>query len=422
MGKVTITRRGLIGTAALLAASASIAAPAIIRVLPSAYANTLTRLIPDLYAGLDVVSRELVGFIPSATRNVSAERAAVNQEIVYFISATQTSFNVTPAMAVPEPADKTVGNNTIKITKSKGVEFGWTGEEQKGLNTGAGYLSVQADNFAQALRTLVNEIEADLAIEATANASRGYGTAGTTPFATTVGDSAQVKKLLDDNGAPASERSLIINTSAGAALRTLGNLTKANEAGTTMTLRDGQLLDLNGLSIKESAQIQSVGASTAAGATVNATGYAVGATVLTLSAAGTGIILAGSQVTFAGDTNIYTIAPAGGDADVSNGGTITLVQPGLRVAMSTATKAITVVAAHAANIGFSRNALHLVARAPALPQEGDLAMDRMLITDPRSGMTFEIAIYPGYRKVRLEVVAAWGVKAVKPEHIVELFG
>jgi hypothetical protein len=37
-------------------------------------------------------------------------------------------------------------------------------------------------------------------------------------------------------------------------------------------------------------------------------------------------------------------------------------------------------------------------------------------TDPRTGMTFEIAIYPGNRMVRYEVSAAWGVKNIKPEH------
>ena len=47
-------------------------------------ANTLTNLIPDLYASLDVVSRELTGLIPSVTMDTSANRAKkVNQ---YFCS------------------------------------------------------------------------------------------------------------------------------------------------------------------------------------------------------------------------------------------------------------------------------------------------------------------------------------------------
>lgn len=403
----------------LLVASSLIGAPSIVHM--SAYANTLTRLLPDLFAGLDVVSRELVGFIPSVFRNANAERAAVGQSVVYFVTPQPSSFDVTPAMAVPEPADETVGNGTIVITKSKGVAFGWTGEEQKGLNTGPGYLSVQADNFAQGLRVLCNLIELDLAVEGANNASRFTGTAGTTPFASNVGDAAQVRKILDDNGAPPTGRSLVLDTSAGAALRTLQNLTRVNEAGTSMTLRDGELLNLSGISIKESAQIQQVlVGGTAAGATTNAAGYAVGATVITLASAGTGTIVANRQFTIAGDPNIYTIVS--GDADVSNGGTFTIQAPGLRKAIPAAATALTPTAAHTANIGFSQNALHLVARAPALPQEGDLAMDRRNIVDPRSGMVFEVSLYPGYRKVRAEVAIAWGVKAVKPEHIAGLMG
>lgn len=402
----------------ILAASTVLAAPAIIH--NSAYANGITGLIGALYAGLDEVSRELVGFIPSVTRNVNAERAAVGQSVTYFVTPELGMFDVTPAMNIPEPADVTVGNGTIVITKSKGVEFGWTGEEQKGLNNGAGYNAVQADLFAQGLRTLTNAIELDLAVEAAANASRAYGTAGTTPFATNVGESAQIRKILDDNGAPGSNRSLVIDTSSGAALRTLQNLTRVNEAGTTMTLRDGELLNLNGLSIKESAQVVRHVAGTAASATTNATGYAVGATEITLASAGTGTILAGDSITFAGDANKYQVVA--GDADTSGGGTITIAKPGLRIAIPAAATAITMVGTHTANIGFSRNALHLVARAPALPQGGDAAIDRMLITDKRSGMVFEVALYAGYRKIRAEVTCAWGVKAVKREHIAMLLG
>lgn len=402
----------------LILNSSHLAAPAIVHM--SAYANGITGLIGALYAGLNVVSRELVGFIPSVTRNTSAERAAVGQDVTYWIAPQMGMFDVTPSMTIPEPADVNIGNNTIKITKSKGVEFGWTGEEQRALNNGVGYNQIQADLFAEGLRTLVNAIELDLGVEAAANASRAYGTAGATPFQTNVGESAQMRKILDDNGAPQSNRSLVGDTSMGAALRTLQNLTRVNEAGTSMTLRDGELLNLNGLSIKESAGVVNKIAGNAASATTSNAGAAVGATVIPLASAGTGAILAGDTITFAGDANKYQVVT--GDADVSNGGSITIAEPGLRVALPAVATAITVVGNHTANIAFAQSALHLVCRAPALPNEGDAAIDRMNIIDPRSGMVFEVSLYAGYRKIRAEVAAAWGVKAVNRRHIAMLLG
>ena len=94
----------------------------------------------------------------------------------------------------------------------------------------------------------------------------------------------------------------------------------------------------------------------------------------------------------------------------------------MRVAMSTATKAITVVASSARNMAFNRSALVLAARAPARPEEGDMAEDVIVITDPRSGLSMEFAMYKGYRKVRYEVGLAWGVKNIKPEHTELLLG
>jgi len=383
-------------------------------------ANTLTNLIPDAYAALNQVSRELIGFIPAVRRDATVERAAVNQVVRWPIAPAATIVNVTPAVTAPDTGNQTIGSGTLTITKSRAGHFRWNGEEQRGLNNGGpGVLTIQQDQIAEAMRALANEIEADIAA-LHVSASRAYGAAGTTPFATTLVDPANVRKILDDNGVSPADRHLIINTTAGAKLRTLAQLTKANEAGDTSLLRQGTLLDLHGFAIRESAQVVTSVAGTASGATVNAAGYAVGATVLTLSSAGTGTLLAGDVVTFAGDTNQYVIAS--GDADVSTGGTITLAAPGLRVAMSTATKAITVIAAAARNMAFTRNAIVLAQRLCALPDDGDAAADRTTITDPRSGLSFEIAHYKQYRQNLYEISCAWGVGVAKPNDLALLLG
>ena len=386
----------------------------------SAYDNNLTAIIPDLYAGLDTVSRELVGFLPSVFRNSNVERAAVNQPVVYPIAPAPTRFNVTPAMTVPETTDVTVGSGNLTITKSAGYEFGWTGEGQRSVSASTGYLTLQADMFAQALRLLTNEMETDVATAAYKGASRALGTSGTTPFGSNFDEMADLRKVLDDNGAPATDRSLVINTTAGSNLRKKSQLTKVNEAGTTMTLRDGELLDIHGISIKESAGVAVHTKGTGALATTNAAGYAVGATVITLGAAGTGTVITGDVITFAGDTNQYVVLV--GDTDVSGGGVITLAKPGLRQAIAASATAITVTNSYTGNIGFNRNAIHFITRAPALPDGGDSAIDSYMLTDPRSGISFEVRLYAVYRKIRAEVAAAWGQGVVKPEHVAILKG
>jgi hypothetical protein len=380
--------------------------------------NTITGLVPDIYEALDIVSRELTGMIPSVTLAASAERAQVGQNIRVDVEPEGNVVDITPAMVTPEPTGQTSDFVDVVMTKARAAEFGFIGEQAKGLNTGPGFVNVRANKIAQAIRKIVNEVEADLCALHT-QFSRAAGVAGTTPFATVNDYTAATfaQKILKDNGGNIDPQ-LVINTTASATM--LGKQSAADSSGTLSMLTQGVLVDRFGMPIRESAFINDFVKGTAAGATTNAAGYAVGAKLLTLASAGTGTIIVGDVVTFAGDTNQYVVAS--GDADVSNGGTITLAAPGLRVAMSAAAKAITVVASSARNMAFARSAIVLATRAPALPVEGDNASDRMLITDPRSGMTLEFSMYKGYRKVRYEVAAVWGTKVIKPEHTALLLG
>jgi hypothetical protein len=380
--------------------------------------NTLTNLIPAAYRALNVVSRELVGFIPSVQLDPSADMLAANQTI-YIPAAPVNSAgkDITPAMAFPTAAYQTIATKSHTLSKQRAFPFSWTNEERMSVNAGPGYLSINEQQIAQAIRACINEMEVDIAVAAKNGASRAFGaTAGTAPV---LADWAQAKKILDDNGAPSGDRTSVFDTTAGVALRSTSNLYKVNEAGDGSLLRQGLLGSLYGFGLRESAQIQSTTKGTAASATTNSAGYAIGSTTLTLAVVGTGTIVAGDILTFAGDTNKYVVAT--GNADVSAGGTIVLAEPGLRIAMSAATKAITVFGTSARNTAFSRNAILLSTRLPA-SVVGDLASDRQVVTDPNTGISFELSMYPGDRMVHYEVAACWGVTVIKPEHLAIIIG
>lgn len=379
--------------------------------------NTLTGLIPTIYEGLDIVSREMTGLLPAVTLMPGAERVAKNQTVTFPVVPAYAAVDITPAATGPDPSASTIGNDTLTISKSRGVPFFWEGDEQLGLADG--YNTIFKNQVAQSIRTLVNEMESDLAA-LHINASRAIGTAGTTPFASTLADTAALKKLLSDNGSPQIDLQLVVNSTAGEALRNLTQLTKANEAGSDEMLRRGVLMDVHGFALRESAGIKTFTKGTAASATTNSAGYAIGATTITLASAGTGTLLAGDAITFAGDTNKYLLAT--GDGDVSNGGTIVLAAPGLRVALAGSPIAITLVANSARNMAFSRSAITLVTRVPAVPAGGDSADDVVIVTDPQSGISFAVSLYRQYKRVAFEVGAAWGVKCNKAEHTAILLG
>lgn len=373
--------------------------------------NTLTGIIPTLYEALNVVSREMVGFIPAVTRDSSAARAAVGQTVRSPVGVAGELEDIIPGQYPANTGGTVVDYKDVVITKSKAAPVLWSGEEQLSVS-GTGVLSrIMTDQFADAMRKLVNSMEADLALTAAAHASRAYGTAGTAPFGTAgdLSDTAGILKLLEDNGAPKSDLQLVMGSGPWANLRGKQNvLFKVNEAGSSDMLRNGMTDRLQGFALRNSAGFAAHTKGTGAGYLVNGT-PAVGDTVIPVDT-GTGTVVAGDVITVAGDTNKYVVTGA------LSGGNITIAKPGLLAAPAD-NAAVTVGDNFTPYVGFARTAMILAARAPALPEGGDMAMDRTTITDPITGLTFEVALYKMYRQVKYEVSMAWGTASVKDEHI-----
>jgi hypothetical protein len=379
--------------------------------------NTLTGLIPDLYEAMDTVARELTGMIPSVTLNASSARAAVGTEIRSFITPAAASENATPGQLPADTGAQIITKNFLKVTKSKVVPFQWTGEEQLQIAPGHGHRAIQRDQVSQAIRTLVNEIETDCWVTAVSGSTRAAGAAGTKAFSSGLGDAALVRRILADNGCPMNpaDLSLVVGTWEGVSVRSQATIPNAADPGTVALRGQGILLPASGFTLRESAAVTTrvIGSTTA---TIDAAGYAKGTTAFVLTAAACALVV-GDVVTFAGDTNQYVIT--GGT--LANAGTLTIGAPGIRIAMVGA-KAITVVAIANRNIALHRSGMQLALRAPAVPEEGDSADDRTVLTDPRTGISFEFAMYKQYRRVRYEVGMAWGQEVMKADFVSQLIG
>lgn len=386
-------------------------------------ANTITGLIPTIYEALDVVSREQIGMIPAVSRNSSAERAALNQTIMVPIAPANALADNTPGTTAPNTGDQTVNNVSMTISKSKHAPIRWNGEEQRGLINAGSYNDLLRNQFVQAFRTLSNQIESDLVVAAYQGASRAYGTPGTTPFGTAgdLSDIAQARKILNDNGAPQTDLQLVGSTSTFANLRGKQNvLFKVNEAGTAELLRQGVIGRLEGFDLHESGQAAAFTKGTGASYTTNTAGYAVGATAITLIT-GTGTINAGDVITFAGDSNKYVVDSA------LSGGVVTIGAPGLLQAIPASATAVTVGNTYTPNLAFSKSAMQLVTRPPAMPigpdgRPMDMADDVMTIVDPVSNIAYDVAMYRQFMQLVYHVRLAWGVASIKSNHIVVLQG
>jgi len=381
-------------------------------------ANILTDLAADIYKAADTVGRELVGFIPSATINAdSSERVAKNGVIRAAYTRSATAGDITESMTVPEGTDQTVDNKTMTISKARSVQIPYTGEDMKHLANGAGFETIYGDQLAQAMRTLTNEMETDLGATAYKGASRAIGTAGTTPFASNFNLVASARQIISDNGGVTNDGrlSLVMNSSAGTLMRNLASLNQVNTSGSEALLRQGVLLDLQGVAMRESAQVVKHTKGTGTSYVVNnAATEVIGQTVITLDG-GSGTMIAGDCVTFNGDANIYVVQTT------LAGGNVVLNAPGLIQAAAN-DAALTIGNTFTANVMFHQSALELAVRAPAVPGGDDAAIDAMMVQDPHSGLVFEVRVYKGYRKQMIEVAAAWGTKAWKSENMAILLG
>jgi hypothetical protein len=375
--------------------------------------NTLTALQPVLYSAAQEVSNEPFGVISAIDARFDEKGVAFGDTVKVPVAPMNTTSSFSPAMTPSAGTDMTASTVDVSITASDKVSWNLTGEQVLSLENGGNYQEWVRQLVAQGMRALRNKAEAAAALAIKQGASRAVGTAGTTPFASDINLIPDVRKVLQDNGAPLADLQLIIDSAAGLNLRKLGIIQQAYQAGSDAERRSGQFLRQFGFNIGESAGIATHTKGTGASYLVNnASGEPVGDTVITVDT-GTGTILAGDIVTFAADSaNKYVV----GGALASNN--FTLNRPGLK-ALIPDNNAVTVGNNYVPNMAFERSAVVGIMRPPAMPANPTIS--QMLISD-QFGMTYLMLDIAGYGMRTWELHLAYGFKVVQPEHVALIMG
>jgi hypothetical protein len=367
-------------------------------------ANTLTEVIPKLLAqGLLALRQQAImpRLVNRSYDALAAERGATINVPIPSAIAVQA---VSPAATPPSTADIAPTSVAIELNKWYEAPFYLTDKDL--LEAMEGTIPMQA---SEAIKALANQIDSDILAEY--KGVYGFsGTPGTTPFGSDLSDYTNARTVLNRQLAPINDRRVVLNPDAEGNALLLRAFQDASFGGGTGVIQQGQIGSKVGADWWMDQLVPTHTAGTASGATTNTAGYAVGIKTVTLASAGTGTIVVGDVITFAGQTQTYTVTA--GDADVSNGGTVSF-EPGLVVALAASAIAITVKASHAVNLVFHRDAFAFASRPLQDVQFADNLVAMESAVDPISGVTLRLEITREHRRWRFAYDSLYGCKIVR---------
>lgn len=376
--------------------------------------NTTTNIVDTIFAQGLMALREYSVMPRYVNRAYDTAPGEKGSTIEIPIPSAISASAVTPSYVPPDDAGITPTKKTI--TLDQWYETAFFLNDKEVAETREGFVNSQ---LSEAIRGLCNNVdEAILALYT--NVYGWGGVSGTTPFGTDFAAFTEARAALAKQLAPKNDRYCVVDEDAEANALLLRPMWDASAKGSTDTLREGELGRVYGAFWAMDQNIPSHTAGTAVGATTDGSAYAAGVTTVDLASAGTGTILAGDIITFAGDSQTYVVST--GDADVSDGGTIVFA-PGLKVAIATAAVAITVKATHVVNLLFQKDAFALAARpAEASDPLGIADAQRKAIMDPVSGLSLALEVSRQHYRTRFAFSTLYGVQCIRPELAARIAG
>jgi hypothetical protein len=382
-------------------------------------ANTFSPTLQKIFfAAAAIIPTELTGFAGAVMQDFNDQGVEEGGTVRVPIIPKATVGSIpAPSMSFVAGTDRTGSGIDFTLAQTAEVSWNMSAKDEQTLENSGTAQDVFKQTMEQNFRALRNQIESYLALVAKNAACRAIGTAGSAPFASDFNFLADMRKVMDDNGAPPSQ-TVVMNTTASNGLRKLAALFKVNESGTEDLLRNGVLGRLHNFDLRESAGVVSHTKGTMTTALVNSAALVIGSTTIPYDGGTPGAtgIVAGDVITIAGDTNKYVVKTGPGAAAAGN---IVIQSPGLLIAPAD-NAAIAVGNTYTGNIALSKSAIALVVRPDLQPDSPEI--QQQVVTDSVTGFSYLVVRKVGSRMASWYMRSIYDAVAVNPYAINTLLG
>jgi hypothetical protein len=375
--------------------------------------NDLAPAMAQLLAGGLSILRENA-ITPRLVYNAYGDEARQLGATIDLFETTELSArDITPAPTAPEvPTQNALkpAVRQLRLDHFKEVPFFLTDSEIARVSPE--FLPRQME---QAVRTLANEIDKSI-LGLYKHVYQTVGTAGTTPFGSSLIECQQVSRVLSSNLAPPTDRYMVLDEFAYYNAMGIPTLQRVNEAGSSETLREGRITRLMGYEWHENQNVLNH-TTTATGTYATAAAATAAAVTVTVNNGAGGLpapLVVGDIIKFANHSQQYVVTsytPATSNAAVG-------ISPALAVAVPNNT-AITVTAAHTANLAFHREAFAFASRPIADLPDPNVFLS---MTDPITGITLRLEVTRQYKRTYFSLDCLWGVLALRPQLAVRILG
>lgn len=374
-------------------------------------ANTLDDLMPKILAGALETLRGTTMGPQLVNSDYSDEAQEKGKEIEVPTPSAVSVIDVVPAATAPNPADRDESTVKVPLSYWREAPFYLTNKDIAEVMDGTVPMIM-----GEAVKSLAEDINKTIYIEAYKGTYNFVGTPGTTPFASSDAEARDARKLLNNARCLNRDRMLVLDTDADANAGGLDIFQRADASGSAETLETGRIGMKRNFSWYYDQDMPFHTAGTGTGYLVNQANVAVGDTTVIVDT-GTGTIVEGDVFTVAGDSQTYVAK--------SFASNVVTFSPPAKTAFAD-NAAITIKGDHAINLAFQRNAIALAMRPPSnamLQQlERELSMRTLTMTDPISGIPLKLTVRGEYERIRWGVSALWGTKPVRESCIVRIAG